>query len=614
MPNHHHIQRSSIHLKLPSSVDHFQLSQTISRLFWEGVVPELEKLLDKSVGEEELIRIDQLEVTMQFDSWREAAEGFVPVLLQSLEEQLDLMLTGQQAAVDRQAVPEAQFRSWLQFLKKGYMEYMSSEVYSQLEKNLILQIRQDANAQTELKSLLTQYPLARKRLVRQYDFDFVKSLLGIYFQSKLKRFSADVRELPEFLRLISQVDPERTKEMFKPSFLKYPTAELSSYLIDAVITGGTRHAEDELILYVVLNALKEKKDAKVLFFLTKKIIRTRLSNLSKNRAFIQRMASLLATITSGESEEGPELKPDSPESEKDIRSEEMPGNKSPDNKQDDTSTAPEDDAGSLKEARGTSKKPKDTTSTPDEESTAESSLTKDLTAAKEVPGSQEKDRSGEEPSVDSQAIIDAAASDSKTSGNTESHLGDSKQTPDKSTPDSLPSETPPPKLDQETHYINHAGLLLLHPFLPQLFRTVGLVDHQTFVDEAAQEKAVHLLHYLAAKTYNLPEYQLLFPKLLCGLPFEVPISKDVKLTANEIEEAEGLLTAVIENWGALGTTGPDAFREGFLQRSGKLIWKKTHWQVIVEKKTIDILLTKLPWGYGMIKLPWMKERLTVEWG
>jgi hypothetical protein len=34
---------------------------------------------------------------------------------------------------------------------------------------------------------------------------------------------------------------------------------------------------------------------------------------------------------------------------------------------------------------------------------------------------------------------------------------------------------------------------------------------------------------------------------------------------------------------------------------------------VVENKTHDVLLSFLPWGYGIIKLPWLERPLFVDW-
>ncbi|MEM9214098.1 MAG: contractile injection system tape measure protein [Cyanobacteria bacterium P01_F01_bin.150] len=38
-----------------------------------------------------------------------------------------------------------------------------------------------------------------------------------------------------------------------------------------------------------------------------------------------------------------------------------------------------------------------------------------------------------------------------------------------------------------------------------------------------------------------------------------------------------------------------------------------NWTLRVEQMAIDVLLTRLPWGVSMVKLPWMDGLLTVEW-
>jgi len=162
-------------------------------------------------------------------------------------------------------------------------------------------------------------------------------------------------------------------------------------------------------------------------------------------------------------------------------------------------------------------------------------------------------------------------------------------------------------------YVFNAGVVLIHPFLSHFFRTLKLVQEEEFVDDAAQHKAIHLVQYLATREAGLPEYELLLPKFLCGIPFDIPIERDVEIAPEEMEEGEGLLDAAIRHWGALGNASPDALREGFLRRAGKLEKRENGWYLKVEQKTIDILLGKLPWNLSILKLPWMPELLRVEW-
>jgi hypothetical protein len=164
---------------------------------------------------------------------------------------------------------------------------------------------------------------------------------------------------------------------------------------------------------------------------------------------------------------------------------------------------------------------------------------------------------------------------------------------------------------QNTLYTGQAGLVLLHPFLPRFFEALGIADGDKLLQP---ERAPGLLYFLATGQLIAPEYELGLPKTLCNLPLNTPLLTDIGITPAEQDEASALLEAVIRHWSALRNTSPDGLRGNFLNRLGKL---SPHpdggWLLQVETQTHDILLDQLPWGIGMIKLPWMPHLLRVEW-
>jgi hypothetical protein len=180
-------------------------------------------------------------------------------------------------------------------------------------------------------------------------------------------------------------------------------------------------------------------------------------------------------------------------------------------------------------------------------------------------------------------------------------------------------ETPPREREnaaarETTWYVNGAGLVLLHPFLPALFGALKLTDGSTFRNLKARQTAVYLLHYLATGSPDAPEYELVLPKFLCAWPEEEPLQRPRRLSAKAKAECRHLLEAALKHWGKLGSTTPEGLQNGFLQRPGKLSHTTFDgWKLQVEQSGIDILLNYLPWGIGMIKLPWMKDFLIVEW-
>lgn len=171
-----------------------------------------------------------------------------------------------------------------------------------------------------------------------------------------------------------------------------------------------------------------------------------------------------------------------------------------------------------------------------------------------------------------------------------------------------------PEIDKELGvFITNAGLVLLWPFLTQLFRRCGWLEGMAFTDDAAAGRAVHLLQYLANKQEQAPEYLLVLNKLLCGIASAKPVVKDVVLTDDEKNIGEQLLAAVIQQWTALGKTSVEGLRETFLNRNGQVLFAEQQVVLRVERKAFDKLLGRLPWSLQLIRLPWMQQPLYVEW-
>ncbi len=162
-------------------------------------------------------------------------------------------------------------------------------------------------------------------------------------------------------------------------------------------------------------------------------------------------------------------------------------------------------------------------------------------------------------------------------------------------------------------HIANAGLVLLAPFMPRLFRMLELTDGQQFKSEMAAERAIHLLQFAVNESCDSPEFLLPLNKMLCGVAEGIPIGRGVEMQPKEKETIEGMLRAVIQQWSIIGNTSVEGLRESFLQRAGRLRSNAEGWKLKVETKGIDVLLDRLPWSFAIIKHPWMTRPVHVEW-
>lgn len=163
-------------------------------------------------------------------------------------------------------------------------------------------------------------------------------------------------------------------------------------------------------------------------------------------------------------------------------------------------------------------------------------------------------------------------------------------------------------------YIDNAGLVILHPFLLNLFQKLDLCNNEVWIDKESQHKAVLLTQYLVTGQEVFFENELILNKLMCGFPIESVINTKQKISKKEKEICNDLLLVVLEYWSVMKNSSVEALRETFLQRAGKLSLSETHpSELWVEEKGVDVLLASLPWGIGLVQTPWMNNFLHCYW-
>ncbi|MBL7740228.1 MAG: hypothetical protein JNK14_13510 [Chitinophagaceae bacterium] len=179
--------------------------------------------------------------------------------------------------------------------------------------------------------------------------------------------------------------------------------------------------------------------------------------------------------------------------------------------------------------------------------------------------------------------------------------------------DPVPDKKVLPEKEEHGIYINNAGLIILHPFLPQLFEQLLLTVDNTWVNEEARHKAVLVTSFLVTGVEDTAEFDLPLNKILCGMAPDEPVNTGITIDKETSAVCDELLAETIRHWKVLKNTGIGGLRETFLQRSGKLLRADNDWFLQAERKAVDILLSHLPWGIGVVKMPWMQEMLFTEW-
>ncbi len=173
-----------------------------------------------------------------------------------------------------------------------------------------------------------------------------------------------------------------------------------------------------------------------------------------------------------------------------------------------------------------------------------------------------------------------------------------------------------PMSDPKIFFIDNAGLCLLSAWFLRLLSMLDYLNEarKDIKDTKSRIRAIFLLQYLTCqeeKEYR--ETELVFNRLLVGLPMHIPLPKRLEQTAEEKQIADSLLSAVKAHWPKMNGTSMKGFLQSFVTRTGRLEEQDEKWVLTVDDKAFDILLDSIPWGFRQIRLPWLKKYIQVKW-
>ena len=609
MPQHHTIGKLSLELELPARQNALSLQDKLGAVCKDSLVYALQELLDSWTDAGTLLRVERLEIdlgectTQQLE--KELPERIVSYLRSrypALQHQPSL-----ETGMERHPMTQGYFDSWLYFLEHGLLPDTSPVKDTAAWEAGVLEILATATPALErCRQVLETQPAAINRMLLQFSRPFIKQWIQAYAgpaQQPLMQMAKvweQCCDTPEFLTQLRSAAslagvtlpslPDKTdfqrklddwsiQQILSGSQVPEPAA-----LLEQII--GVSFGAEQLPAYV--HALQQ------------------LPSLPGEAAVILKPA--LLALHNRYASAGRISLPVKPAG---TPAKELTDNKAAvrtDDGKARAQTLPRPEEQSATTAKTTDTPPASTDEQKDKlaagiDQAADRSTAS--AAAEQLTENTHKPVSAISSEEQSAAQPGTAADPGQAVPVDKKPAGTDKRTEQRKKPG-----TPPAALNT---YINNAGLVLLHPYLNIFFNALGLLEKRAFKSPAAQDKAVQLLGFLASGETDIPEYDLVFPKLLCGLLPEDPVDRFVELTELDKTEANQLLEAVINNWNALGSTSADGLRGNFLMREGKLQWQSDEWRLRVTQASYDLLLNRLPWGISVVRLPWMPWALKTEW-
>jgi hypothetical protein len=608
----HIINKILLEIDMGNLGDVNRLQEDISYYLWQEGVPQMERLFDQLIPADEVVRLDQVVIDLPRLSPQAAAEEFIPQVIAVLDRDLRDYLAGYHpSAITETQAQYSQSQSYIEallyFLQYGRLPWWSSAApWDTWTTRWQTALQTETAWQPSVRSLLSTYPEAVDRLVHQFSDPFLHQLI-LQLQPTWGDWRSLLGQAQQVIRACEMGD--RPESLLS----RHAWITLFSELIhSSTLSPLPRSLWMRQWLSHVVSTVQQETSPQQW--------RARLSLQDQNIAPPASITTANAPVEQHQGDDHPSLLHSflhhliAEVIDTDISlwyatlAQIPPPLSSPQGRSQRQTQSP-----SLPDAA-----PRSPLTSPSDAGGDPASPVVPPAESEHAPTDLHNAQPDAVPPLAGHSLTEEemAAGDLTDDLNREQWLEAyaSMHYPPELNEADQPHRSPlSPEETQAGLFIHQAGLVLLHPFLRHYFDAIHLLEGDRFQSPEAQQMAIHVLHYLATQHTHPPEYELILPKLLCGYPLNAPVLLPT-LSQEAMDEAENLLQTVINYWEALKSTTPNGLREGFLKREGKLTQTGDRdWKLQVEQQSIDILLTRLPWGVSMVKLPWMNELLVVEW-
>lgn len=198
----HLINRQTIQLHLMRSDDAFQMQQLISDHYWNDLMPMMTSLFDELSTNEEVIRLDRLEVDLGQITLTEVRQArWNETLLSVIRKQLyEKIVDGYRkgSLVIRETKINSICRQWLFYIEKGYLPWNVLQIDDDWYDQVLEALAIDFDSVLELRKMIKSNPFIAHRLGLQYNDHFLVKFMEILTGN-------DQHELPRVIDTLSNI-------------------------------------------------------------------------------------------------------------------------------------------------------------------------------------------------------------------------------------------------------------------------------------------------------------------------------------------------------------------------------------------------------------------------
>ncbi len=201
----HLINKQVIELGLSPKINAFNLQQLVSNHYHNDVLPLLEQVFDELSNEDEILKIDHLEIDLGRFSESELQQNkWDQKILTEIKRQLYKKIIGLSSVnrISRESKALNDCRQWLFYMEKGYLPWNAIQTDKAWQQKTLEALATDVKAIAALRQLILENPNAIKRIVWQHDEVFLEKLVEILTARKQRNLPRAIVELQAMISAV----------------------------------------------------------------------------------------------------------------------------------------------------------------------------------------------------------------------------------------------------------------------------------------------------------------------------------------------------------------------------------------------------------------------------
>ncbi|MEO6613417.1 MAG: contractile injection system tape measure protein [Chitinophagaceae bacterium] len=208
----HFIKKQSIDLTITERKDAFRLQQLVSEHYGKEILGVLEKAFDEFSGNDEILRIDTLEIDLGCIKEIDILKGnWADILYARVSEKLRLLkqvsLPGITTTLQPQLVYDAE--QWLYYMEHGHLPWHMMKTSKDWHTRVLQAFASDATSIERLREFIHRSKVGIERIVLQHPVEFIIALTEALTAHNQKILAVMTSELGE---VFSYLDKWKRKE------------------------------------------------------------------------------------------------------------------------------------------------------------------------------------------------------------------------------------------------------------------------------------------------------------------------------------------------------------------------------------------------------------------